>query len=180
MHNINVHRIAKMGGDFNYINCECTGSMKKCKNLFNKNALICMTNGSVEIEKLNTGIKAILTGFTYYTYGGIIISDIEHVKGKTLTLSANINASGYNNPSIKLYGVNDYYGPIQNLGSLDETGSITITIPETLESGVTKLEILFYANVNSEYAEVGDYVEYTNVQLEKGSVATDYEPYEGW
>lgn len=180
MHNIRVHKIAKMGGEFSYINCECTGAMKKCKNIFNKNAPICITNGSVEITKLDTGIKAKLTGYTYYTYGGIIISDIEDVKGKTLTLSAKINASGYNNTSIKLYGVSNNYEPIQNFVSLNETGSVTINIPETFEPGVKKLEILFYANVNSAEAEIGDYVEYTDVQLERGSIATDYEPYIGW
>ncbi|HML46545.1 MAG TPA: hypothetical protein PKE04_07325, partial [Clostridia bacterium] len=63
------------------------------------------------------------------------------------------------------------------LASATGTGqrAMTVTIPESYPTGSDNLRLRFYADVGSA-SNIGDYVDFTNIQIELGT-ATAYEPF---
>jgi hypothetical protein len=62
-------------------------------------------------------------------------------------------------------------------GGLTNTGSKTITIANEFPTNCDRVYGLFYANRNG-VGNTNDYIDYTNVQIEEGTTATSYEPYQ--
>lgn len=110
-------------------------------------------------------------------YAAMIIPNYKELLGKTVTLSVQqISRSAANLPRIALYHYTMEGGPVTSYGYLDEAGSTTFTFPDTLNSTDGRIALLLYSNWNGT-AVVGDYIEYTGVQLEIGGTATNYVPY---
>ena len=147
------------------------------KNLFNNNGTMYQSAGAT-VETINTGIRATILQTGTHRYGKVVIPNSNELLGKTVTLSANFNSSASNTGRIALYQISSTGGVISGIGMLDNTGSTTLTIPSEYSTNAVALALLFYANVSGT-SEVNDYVDYTNVQLEKGSSATEYEEYIG-
>lgn len=145
------------------------------KNIFNKDNLG-VTSG-VTKTNIDTGVRVTLTGAGNYRYVAITLGKDE-LLGKTITLQSKITASASNIGSIYLYfGKQGGSSAVQVIGTrLEQTGSKTYTIPSTYPSGADKINILLYANVNGTSA-TGDYVDYTNLQVEIGNQATEYEDF---
>jgi phage minor structural protein len=149
------------------------------KNIFNKDETPQYSSGYVSSTPLDTGIRVSLTaGSINYRYTAIKLGGSE-LLGKTITLYSKITASASNIGSIYLYfGKNGGSSAIQVIGTrLVSTGSKTYEIPSSFPSGADIINVLFYANVNGSPTASGDYVDYTNLQIEIGSQATSYEPY---
>lgn len=147
------------------------------KNLFNAKNV--GTGSRTTIDIIDTGIKAICTSTNRFCYGNFIIGE-EELQGKTLTLSCNMIASGTNSCRALLYGLNSSKGLVAGStfgDTLNASGSITTTIPSTLPTNVKYVALLLYSNADSTTAQIGDYCEYTNVQVEIGSSPTSYEPF---
>ena len=87
-----------------------------------------------------------------------------------------MSASGTNDPGVRLY-FGDATAPAKtSLGSvLTTNGSKTITILSSFPTGTDRIYLLMYSSLNS--SEVGAYVDYTNLQVEIGEEATEYEEY---
>ena len=55
---------------------------------------------------------------------------------------------------------------------------VEITIPATIDETFHYIAVALYATREST-TDIGNYVDYTNIQLEQSSTATSYEPYVG-
>lgn len=100
-----------------------------------------------------------------------IVTNLE--KGKQYTLSADITIEGSSySGSLNIYYVNstnnvEYLGYLNNV-----TKSRTITIPDDF----VNLRLYFYCNgQNDDFSQ--EQASYLNIQLEKGTTATQYSPY---
>ena len=150
------------------------------KNKFNKDDTPIFYSFAEKIEIQNGVRSKIITNsqsskFVYVVYP---IVDFENLLGQTVTLSAKISPSAENLGRCALFSCNSSGIPQGMIGSLDETGSITIDISSSLPSAATQIGLVLYGNTNGT-ANVGDYVDYTDIQLEIGTSVTSFEPYVG-
>lgn len=104
----------------------------------------------------------------------------QDLKGKTLTLSAKAKTSGNNVACIQILYCDDNGTNRKSIGYTTSTKdgkiSLTFTVLNELLETQTKILLLFYgsygvANVN------GTYAEYSEIQIEENTTATEYEEY---
>lgn len=143
------------------------------KNLFNKDAA---PQGGylATYSALSTGVRAAAASTVNYTYIRYVMN-VENYVGQTLTLSATASASVSNLPALAI-GTCDSAGN-NRVPKATQTGTGELTVSYTIESGDQYIYLNFYANQVGT-AQVGDYADYENAQLEIGS-ATDYQPFVG-
>jgi len=148
-------------------------------------------------EKTETGFK--VQFLTAYENGswlrhGFNIGTVQELAGKTITVSyeeyigssqqpiilvATTNLEGES--AVNFDNVSDYKtGYIGTSGITTKIAeanarTLTCTIPEISENKY--VGIFFYLNANGGSTQIGDTVEYKNLQIEIGSNATEYEPY---
>ena len=146
--------------------------MQKGKNL------ITLKNIFIENEATATNIAngirvtALKSGFFKYV---VILLD-NSLLGQTVTLNSTITNSSSNVGKVSLYFVNNDLSNAVEIETLSQTGNITISIPSTFPSGTNKITLLLYATGGSGI-QIGEYADFTNLQLEVGSTATTYETY---
>lgn len=146
------------------------------KNLFNKNGEIVYNNGTT-LEVTETGIRATANIVGSYLSSAILVP-INKVLNRTVTLSATKTASGANDGIAILYWLDSTYTPSINIVPINSTANSFTYSVESIPEGAEHLAVLLYANYTSGTVNVGDYIDYSNIQLEIGEVATDYEEYE--
>ena len=146
------------------------------KNLFNKNGDVVYNNGT-SLEMTETGIRAVATITGSYLSSAILVPTGK-VLNKTVTLSSTITASGSNDGIAILYWLDGFYTPTMNIVPINSTANSFTYLIDNKPEGAEHLAVLLYSNYTSENVNVGDYVEYSNIQLEIGEVPTDYEDYE--
>ena len=126
-------------------------------------------------ELIDNGIRAIVNSESVlqYNYRTIRLDNINNLLGKTISISYEAKSSGANKPMVVLYWVKDFNlkTSIQNI-----TTNNVVKIPNEIPSDANGLAILLYASGSGGTAVNGDYVDYTNIQIEYGT-KTDYEPY---
>lgn len=150
--------------------------IQKGKNLFNKDNLYIPYDYDTKISILDTGIRATaIKSVGNSRYAAIKLD--KNLLGKTINLSSIITKSSTNSPYLALFFGTDEKPFLQsaNIG-LGQTGSTKGTLPNQFPDGCNGLYLLAYVNTNGTY-QVGDYVDYTNLQIEIGESATSYEPY---
>lgn len=102
--------------------------------------------------------------------------------GQTVTLQYDMakmgNNSGVNARFITMMGGN-VITTIATTANDVARGILTVKMPDVLPPTANRIAIRFYANYNNASSVIGDYAEFTNIQLELGSTATAYEPYAG-
>lgn len=147
----------------------------KAKNLFNKNSGVVYSNGTT-ITPIENGLRATSTLSGSYLSSGILVP-IDKVLNKTVTLSATITPSASNNGIAILYWLNSNYEPTTNIIPINSTSNSYTYQIDSIPDGAEYLGVLFYSNYTSETINVGDYVDYTNIQLEIGETATSYEDF---
>lgn len=101
------------------------------------------------------------------------------IVGKTITLSGTWTASGNNVACMRVLWFNDVgvgkgAASCETFVSGQSATGVVIPPPED----TTKLYLCLYTNTEATGVTAGDTVTYTNVQLEIGEIATDFEPYE--
>lgn len=148
------------------------------KNLFNKSVSQSSANGTTATE-LDTGIRATTTSTGANKYVAFNLPNPSSLLGKSLTISATISASGTNNGLIRFYWLNG--NTLTNLieSTITATGSQTFSIPNAFPTDNDGIAIVFSSNASSATSVVGNYIDYTDVQLEESATATTYEPYVG-
>lgn len=114
------------------------------------------------------------------SYATIKLFPAKMLANKTVTLSATIQASGDNSP--KIYGAffnERSVGHPVSLGAFGQTGKKTYIIGE--EANQYECFGLYIYAVNKAdttgFVSGETYVDYTDLQLELGRIATEYEPY---
>lgn len=145
----------------------------KAKNLFNKNSEVVYSNGTT-IAPIENGLRATSTIAGSYLSSSISVP-IDKVLNKTVTLSATTTPSASNNGMAILYWLNSNYEPTTNIIPINSTSNSYTYQIDSIPEGAEYLGVLFYSNYTSETINVGDYVDYTNIQLEIGETATSYE-----
>lgn len=136
------------------------------------------TNGS---EKINTGVRVTCAystndGWMSNVYRWLPISMFD---GKTITVSLEVTASGNNKP-IFIFGYMNEDGSNRNSfgKEINKSGSYTVTVDSNSQyaKGYDYIGFWFYGNGGG-VCNAGEYVDYTNIQVEIGSTATPYTPF---
>ena len=128
---------------------------------------------STASEETN-GFKLTSTGVSGYGYGALTLDN--SLLGQTITIS--MTSSGNKTPSGRLFYVKDNGTIGTNVGSFWTTNnSHTETLPSTLPSGSKAIALVLYISQGNNAS--GDYAIFKNIQVEKGSTATEYEVYKG-
>lgn len=144
------------------------------KNLFNKNATP-NQNYNTSYEAIDTGGRVTLTSLNNFAYTNFFYNFEGHV-GQTVTFSVTATPSSSNRPQISI-GTCDSAGQ-NRVAKSSNYGTGLLTVSYTLEAGDQYIYVNIYASSSSS-REIGDYVDYTDTQLEFSSTATSYEPYVG-
>lgn len=145
------------------------------KNLFNKDSDVVYSNAT-NITPIENGLRATAIVAGSYLSGGILVP-IDKVLNKTVTLSANAAPSGSNDGIAILYWLDSNYEPSANVVPINSTANSYTYQIDSIPDGAEYLGVLLYSNYTSTNVNVGDYVDYTNIQLEIGEVATSYEDF---
>lgn len=159
-------------------------TVKGVRNLFDyedESNYVETTNSS--IEKINNGIRVTNKIAGTYKFAKYKIENniVKTMLGKTYTFSCDFAASGSNNGLVAIYWSNSNNSTFSNISSLNISGNyITFTLPSEIPTGAEYISLLFYSNRNSSTIVVGDYVDYTNIQMTEGSITYDYVPYGSW
>lgn len=143
------------------------------KNLFNKDSEVVYSNATT-ITPIENGLRATSLVAGSYLSSGILVP-IDKVLNKIVTLSATIKSSASNDGIAILYWLNSNYEPSTNVVPINSTANSYTYQIDSIPDGAVYLGVLLYSNYTSETINVGDYVDYTNIQLEIGEVATTYE-----
>ena len=131
------------------------------------------------LSKIDNGIRVTRksTGSTY-AYSSYTMSKIDHLLGKTMNLSYTSKASSTNDIGVRVYWMDPSNRSFKTMiANFTTPSGGSFTLPSAPPVAGYGLAILFYANRDSTTAAEGCYVDYTYIQLEEGSVATEYEPY---
>ena len=149
------------------------------KNLFDKDATMFPINGATS-SPLSSGLRvANPAGATYCAVAYKLFRTADHI-GQTLTAQVDISPSSTNTPAIRFLLLDENYGNRQQVGtgtSIPGHRTISYTIAGT-DSERPYIGIVLYANAGGT-ATPNLYVDYANLQIELGSTATAYEPYQG-
>lgn len=142
---------------------------------------------NTNFQTINTGIRAISTATSTASNtnnsGRFVVCDIQQFIGKKITLSTYAKSSSSNKGFMYLRlckqngDVSNDYGTQGSGVTLDGYLSVTYTIPSNIGEYHYVLVSLYSAR-NTAVTQ-GDYVDYTNLQLELSDQATNYEPYQG-
>lgn len=144
----------------------------KAKNLFDKNSLQIVNNG-VSLTPIANGVRATTTISGTYLFGGMLLP-LDKVLDQTIKLSSTITPSASNNGNIALYWLDSNYSLLDVVIPID-TNVYSID-SATKPNDATYLGILLYGNVDGT-ANVGDYVDYTNLMVIIGTEIGEYEDF---
>lgn len=146
------------------------------KNLFNNADLVPLYSTGASTAQISTGLRATwASGSSACQILRLLPLDV--IAGQTVTLSATMTPHGAGTPSLLLGYVAAGGSPRVIVTKLRDTGSMTMQV-EKLE-GYDYLGLWVYANSSTPVADMsaGDYIDYTNIQLELGDKVTAYTAY---
>lgn len=147
------------------------------KNLFDNSNDAGYISGA-SIEPLSTGVRVTSTRNGLYTAVVMSFLRASQFSGRSLTMNVSgISPSGSNTPHFMIGLCDDSYGNRYSMRSTSKVGSLSIVVPSSLSEIQKYLIVWFYSNVDYSSSVVGDYIDYTGVQIELGSVSTSYEPF---
>ena len=152
------------------------------KNLIDYTKLTSFEHYNLTVTQIANGIRVTCNTTTPHLTSRYILINLEKYKGKNLTISANIKSSSSNQGMVLLAFCDSNGGNRSDSTYTEETtdGKVSLTkaIPETLTDNTSYLCLMLYGRRSTyDDTQVGEYVDYTNIQLEEGSTATDYEQY---
>lgn len=112
-----------------------------------------------------------------------IMLDVKDLEGQKVTLSAHAKSSSTNKGMMYMRLVTSNGGYTSNYGTqvTNETLDGDISKSYTIPSGIGEYHYILVAlySTRNSAVSIGDYVDYTNLQLEVSASKTDYEPYTG-
>lgn len=150
------------------------------KNLFNKNATPFSKTSNTLVTVTETGIRVTQnTATTSNMYATYIIGDFSSFADQVITLSADMTISGQNTSRLALGYCKADGSSRTTKTTLNTSGQVSLRLSATELAEQPYLYIYAYANTSGGEGQAGDYVEYTDLQLELNSTATSYEPYTG-
>lgn len=121
-------------------------------------------------ESFDNGFKITSNGQSGAAYAVLPISNSASLLGKTVVLS--YNGTGTGSLYAKCYYLNtNGYSPASEAVAGNISSGSPFTLPSSFPSGTIGFCLTFYTSLNN-------YSTYTDIQLELGSTATVYEPYQ--
>lgn len=128
-------------------------------------------------KKTENGIVVSSTSSGTWLYGIYRWLPIKSLDGVTITLSCNMIPSGSNKPLLIFRMENEDRSIKKDIIEMTRSGSVSYTVDakSLQEQGLEYFDMLFYSNASSTTSASGDYVEYSNFQIEICSTATEYE-----
>ena len=150
------------------------------KNIFDSENAVDLGGSNMDVVRLENGIRvtAITDGsYKYRTF--LVTDDITQLKGKTLFASSdmivhNTDGRGYFN----FITLNDENKTVDSSSVIDNgtiSGKMISKLDIPANTSATKLVIRCYATYAS--GVTGDYVDFTNIQVEVSNAYTKYAPY---
>lgn len=137
-------------------------------------------SSNVSTQIIDNGIRVSSSSTGTYKFAVYKVFDVTNMVGKEFTLSLNSNKSGNNSYQVNIIMCDENGGNRTTVKTISNTQNInqTFTIPTI--SGTSKyLGISLYATGSSS-AGSGDYIDYTDIQVEEGSTAHPYIQYGYW
>ena len=153
------------------------------KNLFNNNATPTakINDNSLGITPLTTGIR--LTSGASVSYSGVvyIIGKKKDYIGKTLLFTAHSKSSSTNNPRVYIGTCGSGGGSrASKANEVGNSGEYNLSVSwQVVDDDSNEYICIVLYTSASVSMTAGVYMDYTNTQLEIGSVASPYEPYQG-
>lgn len=146
------------------------------KNLLDPTSLVKVT-GNATLTILDTGIRAAWRADTA-SYAVLKLFPLRMLIGQTVTISANITEVGKGHAYLRLGYVSATYTVRTVKANLKSTGSVTLTIQQE-DPQHEWLALWVYASYDQDASSMtaDDYVDYTNLQIELGPRATEYEKF---
>ena len=145
------------------------------KNLFDSTSSSVTSVNGGSSQSIESGIRVTTTTGSANGFCVFLIDKAQKYLGKTITLSANMEASSTNYPRIYIGFCNAAGTSRTSLVTMDSSGSISYTVTTTDDTKPYLMLAMYCSAAIS--TDIGDYVDYTNIQLEIGSTATPYAPY---
>lgn len=148
------------------------------KNIFNPTKTnIIMGSSGCTLSAIDTGVRVAWSSGTYAGKSCSVLP-LAMLVGKTVTLSCQAVHTGKAEPRVAL----GYYHPAKTrLVKADTTKTSVILSLQITEEDAAEFETLyatFYVSgASTSGMAAGDYVDYTNLQIEVSPTATAYEPY---
>ena len=147
------------------------------KNLFDNQNLVSIIKNHGEATTIDTGVRSTVVQAGTWRYDLLRVLPTKMLAGKTITLSYTAVASAANTPRVCL-GYADASGEyrVQEAISLAYADALTLTVDPAHLSEADYVAIWLYAN-HTGTGNAGDYIDFTNLQLEIGAQATSFDPY---
>lgn len=149
------------------------------KNLFNCINPQIATAYSTEVTSLPTGIR--ITSLTQgpWRFAQFKIAPIKVLAGRTITLSYKATASAGALERVGLGYFKSPYNPLEITAySTANSNTVSLTVDAKYAETYDSVGVWLYSSRDTD-GQANSYVEYTNLQIELGSVATGYEAYDG-
>lgn len=153
------------------------GALLCGKNLINTAELSTGYSNGTTLSSLDTGIRATWAAGEF-AYSTLKLLPLAMLEGKRLTLSCNIATESNAAPSVRIGYASADTIVRKSVDVLTQSGSITFDV-KSPGPEYQLLILWLYSNNGTKTSELtkGDYVDYTNLQLEISDTATDYEAY---
>lgn len=148
------------------------------RNLIDNYNIETLVQGGTTLERLEIGIRARVAVAGTYKFSVIKVAPSAVLVGQKITASFIAAASADNEPMVQM----GYQDPVNGLQSMARSGitgtkdSISMTVTEEMAAKYKYVVLYLYSNLTGT-AVVGDYVNYTNLQVEIGE-KSDYEAYD--
>lgn len=147
------------------------------KNLFDNSASATWGHSSTSVSSLSNGVRVSQIDSGTFRASGWVICRAEDFIGKTISLSAKMTPSNSNKGAMYI-AFSDATGSSRTvLKTGTSSGSISATI-SSVDQTKPYIAVALYSNYDGTGSN-GCYVDYSELQLELGSTATAYEPYQG-
>lgn len=150
------------------------------KNLFDSTVSKYSGYANYTVENNTFYVEAVTDN---YISANLPIANQKDLFGKTFTVSAYVKNNTNSKGSIRFGFFNgvsgtswEYFRSEGIQPNTEKNVTITFKIPETVPENY-QLCIALYGNTDTFIGETSGYIEYSNIQLESGDVATEYEPY---
>lgn len=153
------------------------GALLCGKNIFDNQNLVSILSNQGKAEPIDTGVRSIVKNPSTWAYDLLKVAPIEVLVDKTITLKYTATASGANTPRVCIgYCNEDGNVRTQKVISQEYNDSLRMTVESDALADCKYVCMWLYSN-HTGTSKAGDYIDYTNLQLEIGGRATDYEPY---
>ncbi len=131
------------------------------------------------VSTIPNGVRITSTevGVGEFSYAVYALFNYADVAGKQFTLRGELAASASNAGRVYVYWQRENGTISAYIAGLSAIGGKTTFTVGTPPNGEPRIVIIVYANTSAGTVAIGDYVDFTNIQVEEGSVATPYVPF---